>query len=366
MKKTVLLLLAVCLVAVLFAGCASNAKKPAGASANQAAQQIPTSDNSFQAKLTKLRELIGQLRDGLQRSEDLLVRTDDYGSPDFPEKDALIEVRTEAMALTDQYADGPYFSPEQEPELDSELARAEQLVDRLNTAIAAAEAAFLTIMSYEPTPEPGIPDDEWTVITLDYTDGNGYQMTVTMKYSRVYPSSMYSDVEALWSAIGRGHALPTEGSWGFTHYEGGVWSLDCGTLSIESPRHNIYTAANDLYYMVGTVQFENHTPGWSFSESNPGTPAFYITTESTMITSYVVGRVFYSNTDRTFDAWIQVSPKMLSDKTTEIPFCLAFVEQYSPNYPDGRYRSFYEQEGFMMIRPAGGTRTPVELTFAEP
>lgn len=365
MKKLLLYPLILCLIAGLFAGCVHR-EAASSAPAQQAAQPMPVAQDSFEAKLIKLKALIEQLKEGILRSEDLLVRIDNYGSPDFPEKDALIGVRAEAMAQADQYAGGPVFSADQESELDSELLRTAQLAERLDTAIAAAEAAFADIMTYEPTPAPEIPEDEWTVLTFDYTDGDGYQMTATVKYSRVYPSSMYSNVEALWSVMGRGYTLPTEGSWGFTHYEGGIWSLDCGTLSIESPRHNIYTAANDLYYMVGTVQFENQTPGWSFSESNPGKPKLYIISSDTTYTAYAVGRVFYKNTDQTYDAWIQVNPQMLSDRTTEIPFCMAFVEQYSPNYPDGRYRSFYEQEGFLKLRPAGGTNTPIEITFAEP
>lgn len=365
MKKLLLYPLLLCLIAGLFAGCAHR-EAASSAPAQQAAQPMPVAEDSFEAKLIKLKTLIEQLNEGILRSEELLVSIDEHGSPDFPEKDALIQVRAEAMAQADQYAGGPVFSADQESELDSELIRTAQLVERLGAAFGAAEVAFTTILTYEPTPEPAIPEDEWTVVTCDYTDGDGYQMTVTVKYSRVYPSSMYSDVEALWSVMGRGYTLPTEGSWGFTHYEGGIWSLDCGTLSIESPRHNIYTAANDLYYMVGTVQFENHTPGWSFSESNPGKPKLYIISSDTTYTAYAVGRVFYKNTDQTYDAWIQVNPQMLSDRTTEIPFCMAFVEQYSPNYPDGRYRSFYEQEGFLKLRPAGGTNTPIEITFAEP
>ncbi|MBO4562100.1 MAG: hypothetical protein J5772_00645 [Clostridia bacterium] len=365
MKAVAALIL--CIAMALCAGCSHRAKP--SATAQQASdQQIHLPANGFAEKLKRLSSDIDALREALDEAENLLVEIDSMGSPDFAEKETLIQRKAAAMEQLDRYAEmASSFSSDNENELDSFTAQTEEYTALLKLAIDRARAA-LSGMAASPTDEPApeIPDDEWTVVTFDYTDGDGYQMTATVKYSRVYPSSMYSCVEALWAVMGRGYTLPTEGSWGFTHYEGGIWSLDCGTLSIESPRHNIFTAANDLYYMVGTVQFENHTPGWSFSDSNPGTPKLYITTESTAYTAFAVGRVFYSNTDKTFDAWIQVSPKMTRDKTTEIPFCLAFVEQYSPNYPNGRYRSFYEQEGFLKIRAGNEMPTPVELRFAEP
>lgn len=348
-------------------GCSRSGEAKPTAVQQAAQEQLQPVQNEFEAKLVKLRSDIDDLRAALNEAQSVLDEFEAQGMPALAGMDALLLNRTYGMVQLEKYASvGSSFSADNESELDLFIEETEQITARLRGSTERVWAELAGLAAPTEAPAPEIPDDEWTVVTLDYTDPDGYQLTVTVRYSRVYPSSMYSDVETLWSVIGRGNTLPNEGAWGFTHYEGGIWSLDCGTLSIESPRHNIYTAANDLYYMVGTVQFENHTQGWSFSESNPGKPKLYIISDSTTFTSYAVGRVFYKSSYQTYDAWIQVNPQMLSDRTTEIPFCLAFVEQYSPNYPNGRYRSLYEQEGFLKLRPAGGTNTPIEIRFAEP
>ncbi|MBR3383147.1 MAG: hypothetical protein IKG85_08970 [Clostridia bacterium] len=365
--------LALCVLTALTSGCFSGKRREETAVALESeapAQQAVSGDlhpgeEEYEASLNRLNELIDELRTALDEAEYVLVETDEMGSPDFPEKDELIEAKADALGHLDYYSEvSGGFSPEHPEDVGFFARQTESYIERLRTAVDATRAALDNMRNAEPTAAPVPDEDEWITETCEYTDYDGYQMTVTVKYSRVYPSSMYSEVEALWASMGRGNALPTEGSWGFTHYTDDIWSLDCGTLSIESPRHNIYTAANDLYYMVGTVQFENHTPGWSFSESNPGKPKLYLISDGTSYTAYAVGRVFYKNTDQTFDAWIQVNPQMVGDRTAEIPFCVAFVEHYSPNYPDGRYRSIYEQEGFMKIRPENSAPIPMELRFA--
>ena len=78
-----------------------------------------------------------------------------------------------------------------------------------------------------------------------------------------------------------------------------------------------------------------------------------------------MGRVYYSNTYQTFDSWVMFRPVMNRDQTGAIPFCLSFVEYYAPDYPNGAYRSYYEEEGFLKLNLLNGSYIPLELTFAE-
>lgn len=188
--------------------------------------------------------------------------------------------------------------------------------------------------------------DEWRTINHDYEVADGYQIRSTLTYSRIYK---WDDerLASLWDEIGEGNPLPGLKNWGFVYYTGNVWMGDFGTTPYESPGKSVFTRANDMYYMVGTLSFENRTEGWDLSADRPVSTAGLIDVRkpNPIDPDLIVGRLFYSNEAVTRDSFLWFKAELTRNEWGPRPFIVGFVEYYAPEYPNGKYRTqYYEND----------------------
>ncbi len=240
--------------------------------------------------------------------------------------------------------------------------------DEAAAAVEAAEEAETAdeVTQYDSEVSYTEPDeDPWKTVVYEYTENGGYQIRATLTYSRIYKWDDET-LQSLWNGIGNGNTLPTVDGWGFEHYEGNVWRGEFGTASSENYGHTVYSRANDMYYMVGTLTFENLTEGWDL------TPDDYLSTvavvhvpDNTNKPDLIVSKMFFRNSVETYDSYFDYHAKMTSNKWGPTPFVIGFIENYVPDFPDGQYREQYykRDRGYLWF---GKTKMEMEFWNDEP
>ena len=208
----------------------------------------------------------------------------------------------------------------------------------------SAEEAEI-VPTKEPETAAAAEEETWKTAIYDFSGNGGYQIRATLTYSKIY---MWDDpvLARAWDSIGNGNPLPDLDGWGFEHFTGNIWKGEFGTASIEPPGSTVYTRANSMYYMVGTLKFENHTEGWDLTNDNYlSTAASISVPNNNGKADLIVGRMYYKNSVETYDSFLHFDAKMTSNRWGPTPFIVGFVEYFAPDYPDGEYRSWYKRDG---------------------
>ncbi len=208
----------------------------------------------------------------------------------------------------------------------------------------SAETAEI-VPTEEPEAAAAAEEETWKTAIYDFSGNGGYQIRATLTYSKIY---MWDDpvLARAWESIGNGNTLPDLDGWGFEHYTGNVWMGEFGTASSESPGHSVFTRANSMYYMVGTLQFENHTEGWDLGNGDfLDTTAVIFVPDNYGKQDLIVGKMFYGSVVETYDSYLDFSAKMTGNHWGPCPFIIGFVEYFAPDYPNGEYRSWYKRDG---------------------
>ena len=281
--------------------------------------------------------------DGIQYAEG--VDPNNLLNPDFlnslltelTEADALLyEVSTSSINNWDHYD-------------EAEILVYMWLMNNASDAIyelmdaVAFDPCRVTEVTEEPGPidTPAYVEDPWKTIVLEDSAEGGYKIRETLTYSRIY---QWDDPElaSLWEEIGNGNMLPTPDDWGFTHYTDNTWDAEFGTDPYDAPGKFIHSRANTMYYMVGTIRYENMTEGWDLSNDHAVYvhPSIYVPYNGGC-PDLIVGRIFYSNSTKTVDSLISFGANLTKNSTGPIPFIVGFLENELPDYPKGQYRTLY-------------------------
>lgn len=192
---------------------------------------------------------------------------------------------------------------------------------------------------YVPTMENSPTEDrkelEWQTEQWAVTDSAGYTILYTLRYSSFARIDNTEYLQPFWSEIST-DSYPSKSS------------LQKAVLSRISRNYT------DLYCAVGEISAKNLTNGWSFSSSNPYNAGFCFSIRQdngNTVDNGLWGRVYYSNGD-TIDTHtsygVEVAPYMKSNHWGPVPIVLMLPEELSPNYPEGRFKSEYESNAYIV------------------
>lgn len=215
----------------------------------------------------------------------------------------------------------------------------------------------------------GATDIEWTDIVATKTDGEGYTCKMTFHVSPWIFNSNTDILNAAWEEVGTGQPLPGIDEMGLVKngelYEAN-YDPDVVYLygPVTSAGYAFSGVKSDMYYYcLGSVEIENITPGWDFSESNPrewfaGMP--WVIEGRTGSSS--VGRVFYSggNSPENHNGGVAANALMKSNHWGPIPFILVTGENFTPNNPDGEYYESVRDGYFQFYESIDCVTTGVE------
>lgn len=192
-----------------------------------------------------------------------------------------------------------------------------------------------------PTPEPTKApiDVQWTEISYDIKDADGYTYKVTVKLTPWILTSENMDlIESIWSDIGRGNYLPvTTSDWRLELSSNNTY---CQSYAYHTESYNSSFARvmNDMYYCLGTAKIQNTTEGWSIDSSSPrSVPVDAVHTKTGRGDSHTVCRTFFSSGYQDICGGIHISSSMKSNSWGPCTFVIMAPENITPNYPDGEY-----------------------------
>ena len=197
-------------------------------------------------------------------------------------------------------------------------------------------------------------DIEWKTITDTYTDSDGYSYLITYKISPWILLSNTDIINDAWNVVGKNNKLPGFNDWGLKLYDNKYMkSVPNGNSST-----TFYYPMNDMYYCMGTVSVRNTTSGWNITPENSRTLNSGLNysllvsgrTEKYEINAtfgtFSVGRVFYSNSTADEADCVGIKPNMTSDNWGPVSFIIMAPENFSPNYPEGRFYEYVKNGVF--------------------
>jgi len=197
----------------------------------------------------------------------------------------------------------------------------------------------------------------WKTITCEWTDSQGYSFEATMTISQWILQSDSEVLTETWEELNTRHTLPSLDEWGLQKYSGNEYT---GFINGFPDNKTFYATMNDMYYAVGTVSIENKTDEWSFSDSNPGSATLILNWADSTITEFMrtrmISRVFYGSGTNTFGGSLTIAASMKSDRWGPVPFVIGYAENFSPNNPNGTFRSGVENGEFSISRPWNNTK----------
>ena len=187
-------------------------------------------------------------------------------------------------------------------------------------------------------------------ISLKFTTKTGYDIETRMRYS---PLISYEDKDALdyaWRSIDHNkHVLPDMESWKLSQKNGYVFTNagePNGTVG-----KDLYwdiTSVSNMYYVIGSFEYENKTSGFDFSKENPSTDIYsYI--RLTGLKGYnlndtLLTQVFYSE-PKLYNCFLacSIGADMYSNSWGPVTFVIAFPEEKTPNCPEGTFKEYYKK-----------------------
>ncbi len=196
---------------------------------------------------------------------------------------------------------------------------------------------------YEEEPSSEIPSHadpsgiQWTTMTRDITDNDGYVIRDTVVMSPWINGKDTETLQMVWDQVSGGKDFPVCGNFsnGVIYYPNG---------------YTMYYDYDELIYTVGTIEAENVTPGFDLTESSARRHALGISTNRAPgvndVSEWMIMSVVFSDGVSMYDVnsseygcgGFYFTVSMKRNHWGKVPFVIACPQKYTPNEPDGKIK----------------------------